>query len=312
MGMDWALLKAVSRSFYLSMVWLPPAMRRGIALGYMLARATDSVADTSTAEPGKRAEMLRQMRRAVKGVLPSGEREQMLRTLGGEMADAQPKASEAALLRRFGECLEELEQVSEVELRLLRRVLSFIVKGQLWDLSYFDARRSVETTRETFRYAYLVAGCVGEFWTDLGLATMGAQFCAPERRDIMVQASVRYGQGLQLVNILRDVEEDSARGRSYLGKVRNLAHGGGSFCSEVDMEWWRNQADWFLRVGLDYARRLGSFRLRFTAALPALLGRKTLRLIAQRTGNERVKITRWAVYATLVEAARLSARRRVS
>ena len=36
-SMDWALLKSVSRSFYLSMVWLPPAMRRGIALGYMLA-----------------------------------------------------------------------------------------------------------------------------------------------------------------------------------------------------------------------------------------------------------------------------------
>lgn len=309
MGMDWALLKAVSRSFYLSMVWLPPAMRRGIALGYMLARATDSVADTSTAAPGKRAEILRQMRRAVLGTLPPDERNGLLQELRGEMAEAQTNPSESTLLRRFGECLEQLEQVSEAELQLLRRVLSLIVKGQLWDLTYFDDHEVVESAGETTRYTYLVAGCVGEFWTDLGLATLGKEFCAPERRDIMAQAAARYGQGLQLVNILRDIEEDAARGRAYLALFRERAE---TYSCKDSMEIWRNRAFRYLRDGMDYARRLGSFRLRFTAMLPALLGWKTLRLIAQRTGNERVKITRWAVYATLVEAALLSARRRVS
>lgn len=307
--MDFALLKAVSRSFYLSMVWLPPAMRRGIALGYMLARATDSVADTSTAAPGKRAEVLRQMRRAVLGTLPADEQEELLRMLRGEMADAQTKESEATLLRRFGECLEELAQVSEVEQQLLRRVLSRIVKGQLWDLSYFDEHEVVESAGETFRYTYLVAGCVGEFWTDLGLATMGAEFCPPERRDIMAQAAVRYGQGLQLVNILRDLDEDAARGRVYLSPYRER---GKTMHPCTTLEWWHNRAYWFLWDGLDYARRLGTFRLRFTAMLPALLGQKTLRLIKQRTGSERVKISRWTVYATLLEAARLSAWRRAS
>ncbi|MBQ2868958.1 MAG: squalene/phytoene synthase family protein [Akkermansia sp.] len=307
--MDFALLKAVSRSFYLSMVWLPPAMRRGIALGYMLARATDSVADTSTAAPGKRAEVLRQMRRAVLGDLPADEQEALLRLLRGEMAEAQTKESEATLLRRFGECLEELAQVSEVERLLLRRVLSRIVKGQLWDLSYFDEHKVVESAGETLRYTYLVAGCVGEFWTDLGLATMGAEFCPPERRDIMAQAAVRYGQGLQLVNILRDLDEDAARGRVYLSPYRER---GKTMCPCTTPEVWHSRAYWFLWDGLDYARRLGTFRLRFTAMLPALLGQKTLRLIKQRTGSERVKISRWTVYATLLEAARLSAWRRAS
>ena len=75
---------------------------------------------------------------------------------------------------------------------------------------------------------------------------------------------------------------------------------------------WRTRAERYLHDGLDYARRLGSFRLRFTAMLPALLGLKTLRLIAQRTGCERVKITRKAVYASLLKAAWLSMKRRVS
>ena len=295
--MDIALLKAVSRSFYLSMVWLPPAMRRGIALGYMLARATDSVADTSTAAPERRIAVLRQMGEAIAGDLPVDEQTDLLRVLRGEMADAQTKESEAALLRRFDECLELLQQVSPEEKVLLRRVLSTIVEGQLWDLTYFADKTQVESDEETRRYTYMVAGCVGEFWTELGLATMGKAFCPPERRNIMVAAGVRYGRGLQLVNILRDRAEDAARGRSYL-------------CSKPEI--WQGRALRYLEDGLDYARRLGGFRLRFTAMLPALLGIKTLRLMAQRAGEEKVKISRRVVYATLLQAAWLSAWRRAS
>lgn len=292
--MDFALLKAVSRSFYLSMVWLPPAMRRGIALGYMLARATDSVADTSRASIEKRAEVLRQMGLAIAGEACAGD---LLSRLRGEMADAQNKESEATLLRRFDECLGMLSQVSTEERALIRRVLNTIVKGQLWDLSYFAERNRVESDADTQAYTYMVAGCVGEFWTDLGLATMGKQFCRPERRDIMAEAGKRYGQGLQLVNILRDMDEDAARGRCYI-------------CSDPIL--WMRRAKRYLNDGLDYARRLGTFRLRFTAMLPALLGLRTLRLIAQRAGSERVKITRLAVYAALLEAAWFSAWRRAS
>jgi len=43
-GLD-HLLSAVSRSFYLSMRFLPREMRPGVAVGYLLARATDTVAD---------------------------------------------------------------------------------------------------------------------------------------------------------------------------------------------------------------------------------------------------------------------------
>lgn len=297
MLMDMALLKAVSRSFYLSMVWLPPAMRRGIALGYMLARATDSVADTSTAAPGRRVEVLRRMGQAIAGELTGADEQQLLDALRGEMAAAQAKASEAELLRRFDECLELLMLVTPRERELLRRVLATIVEGQLWDLLYFEQHQAVESDAETRLYTYQVAGCVGEFWTELGLATMGESFCEPARRELMTQAGIRYGQGLQLVNILRDREEDAARGRAYL-------------CSDPLV--WQSRAARYLADGLDYARRLGRFRLRFTAMLPALLGLETLRLMAQRTGNERVKIPRRTVYACMVRAAWLSVKRRAS
>ena len=162
--MDFALLKAVSRSFYLSMVWLPPTMRRGIALGYMLARATDSVADTSCASAEKRAEVLRQMGLAIAGENYSADLLPMLRS---EMADAQSKESEAMLLRRFDECLELLHRASEEERRLIRRVLSTIIEGQLWDLTYFACCGSVQSDAETRQYTYMVAAAwvsSGRIW----------------------------------------------------------------------------------------------------------------------------------------------------
>lgn len=291
------LLKSVSRSFYLSMVFLPEEMRSAISLAYLLARATDSVADTSSADAALRLVVLQQMGRAVAGKSAPEELAELHRLLSGEMAEAQQNPSERTLLQRFGECLDMLRMMPVAQVGLIRRVLAVIVEGQSWDLTYFDSRTQVESDEDTLRYTYLVAGCVGEFWTDLGYETMGERFCHPERRDLMRQAGVRFGRGLQLINILRDLREDAARGRSYL-------------CS--DEVCWQNRAERFLRDGLDYGSRLGSFRLRFTVMLPALLGLSTLKLIRGRKNQARVKVPRRKVYGLMLKAACLSVMRRVS
>ncbi len=294
------VLKAVSRSFYLSMHALPPAMRRGVALGYLLARATDSVADTSTAPAAQRLEVLGQMGAAVAGLLVPEAEAALLAALQGEMAAAQQNPAEARLLQRFGEALAALRACTEVEQALVRRVLATIVEGQQWDIRYFEAYPAVTADEQTLEYTYRVAGCVGEFWTELGYATMGQEFADPARRELMLQAAVRYGRGLQLVNILRDAGEDAARGRCYLCSDRAL---------------WLSRAERWLADGVDYSRRLGGFRLRFASMLPALIGQKTLALLrrqktAQPGGQHKVKIARRAVYACLWRAACFSILRR--
>ncbi len=295
------LLKAVSRSFYLSMRFLPPAMRRGVSLGYLLARATDSVADTSAASSARRAEVLRQMGAAVCGQMSSEAEAVLFSRLQGEMAEAQTCRAEAVLLQRFGEALAALRACPEAEQLLVQRVLATIVEGQLWDIQYFEEHACVTSDEQTLDYTYWVAGSVGEFWTELGYATMGERFAASSRRELMLKAAIRYGRGLQLVNILRDGGEDAARGRCYLASARSR---------------WFSRAARYLADGVDYSRRLGRFRLRFASMLPALIGQKTLRLlrrheIAQPGGQWRkVKIARRAVYACLLKAACLSIRRR--
>ena len=63
------------------------------------------------------------------------------------------------------------------------------------------------------RYCYHVAGVVGE--------TLTALFCdysdeIDRRRDDLLALSVSFGQGLQMINILKDMWEDRRRGVCWL------------------------------------------------------------------------------------------------
>src|SRR5437870_4976362 len=86
-------------------------------------------------------------------------------------------------------------------------------------LAYLLAR-ALDTLDELDGYTYLVAGCVGEFWTDLHLAHR------PRLRgwepSVMRATGVRFGKALQMTNVLRDVPADLAHGRCYL-PARELA-----------------------------------------------------------------------------------------
>lgn len=104
-GLD-HLLSAVSRSFYLSMRFLPREMRPGVAVGYLLARATDTVADAVDMDCRERLALLRMMGETVAGLcLPGGCRHlfcrlgvfpQSRRTGGGGIAGPFPRMPGAA------------------------------------------------------------------------------------------------------------------------------------------------------------------------------------------------------------------------
>lgn len=281
------LLKAVSRTFYLSMRLLPAEMRRAVSVAYLLARASDSVADTSTAAPEVRLAVLRDMALCLAGEADAEETERLFMRLGGAMAQAQKNPAEFRLLRFFGDCLSQLEALPETEKAPVRRVLGHILEGQMWDLTAFAETDTVADDEATRRYTWQVAGCVGEFWTELGYAVLGERFAPETRRAVLTRAAARYGQGLQLVNILRDREEDAARGRRYL-------------CSDPAV--WMDRAERYLQDGVDYSSRLRGFRLRLASVLPAMLGLKTLKLL-RRSGAGHVKISRACVYRTLLAAA---------
>ena len=76
---------------------------------------------------------------------------------------------------------------------------------------------ALETLAELDRYTYGNAGCVGEFWTDMVVAHRPR--CAGWDVPAMRGRGVRFGQGLQLVNVLRDLPKDLRGGRCYLPRA---------------------------------------------------------------------------------------------
>ena len=59
------LLRATSRSFYLTLRVLPAAVRSQIGLAYLLARTTDTIADTDILPVTQRLEALQKLRERI-------------------------------------------------------------------------------------------------------------------------------------------------------------------------------------------------------------------------------------------------------
>jgi farnesyl-diphosphate farnesyltransferase len=76
-----------------------------------------------------------------------------------------------------------------------------------------DGELVLDDEEDLARYCYAVAGIVGEMLTELFL--LDAPSLAPVAADLRARAAA-FGEGLQLVNILKDAPADATQGRSYL------------------------------------------------------------------------------------------------
>ena len=221
-----ALLKRVSRSFYLSVRVLPAPVQSQVALGYLVARAADTIADTTLIPPAERGELLGLLSDAV--AMHQGVTADLRLRLGGLLTDASRRASsetalaELALLAELEECLDLLRQTEVSDRKLIQQVIAQLTFGMREDLRRFPSASAtvspsevvgLQTSSELDTYTYYAAGCVGEFWTDLMAAHLPGlgSHKAPELRE----RGIDLGKALQLVNVIRDVAADLKNGRCY-------------------------------------------------------------------------------------------------
>lgn len=253
------ILRQTSRSFYLTLRLLPRPVRADITLGYLLARATDAVADASAADPERKLEMLRAARDDLGREAITGYAPETWAALQRHPAESRLLAALPALWRR----MHGLDTPARERLAI---VMGHILEGQIFDLERFTPGAAPLTGEELERYTYLVAGSVGEFWTEL-CAERLRRF-AGEPSGVMLAWARHYGQALQLVNILRDRRADAALGRIYM--------------REEDVPRWIARARAWLDEGARYCAALYSGRLRCATLLPILLGLRTLTLVETR------------------------------
>jgi farnesyl-diphosphate farnesyltransferase len=304
------ILRSVSRSFYLSIRLLPPQLREPIALAYLLARTTDTVADTSGIPGSVRIETLKILSDGIQG---KALREVVIHHVAS-FVPLQNKPAEQRLLDSLPDTLRWLEQTDEGNRGDIRAVLGKIAHGQMLDLHRFHDPAEVtalKTTDDLDEYTYLVAGCVGEFWT---------QLCFRHLRDFasfshneMLALGRRYGMGLQLINVLRDSGSDLRTGRCYFPEEELGAAGltASQILSEQDRfqpiyKRWLDKAEEHLACGMQYSRAIRNGRVRAATVLPALIGARTLALL-RRAGasalDKTIKVSRHEVRAMIVSLA---------
>jgi farnesyl-diphosphate farnesyltransferase len=277
------LLRSVSRSFYLSIRFLPALLREPIALAYLLARATDTVADTAQISTSVRVETLRLLSDGIQGTA-SGD---VVADLTASFVSLQENASERRLLEALPDCLLWLEQMEHADRNDIRVVLEKITRGQMLDLERFaDATevRALGTAADLDEYTYLVAGCVGEFWTQLCFRHV-RQF-ANRSEDEMLALGKSYGMALQVINVLRDAGSDLRAGRCYFPEHElSAVHLSPSeILSEPERfqpiyRAWLEKAKAGLALGMEYSRAIQNRRVRGATVLPALIGARTLSLL---------------------------------
>src|ERR1035441_6861668 len=129
------LLKATSRSFYLTLRVLPARVRPQIGLAYLLARTTDTIADTELVPPAQRIHALQLLRERILGSRAEPGN-------FGELAQHQGSPAEKLLLEKTEAGLALLETLSSADLKLVRDVHTTITSGQELDLRRFAPSES--------------------------------------------------------------------------------------------------------------------------------------------------------------------------
>jgi farnesyl-diphosphate farnesyltransferase len=263
------LLRVHARTMELSVRLLPRSLREPLGLAYLLARASDTIADSGRMASGERAARLEEIQAAL-AATPLWELRPM--NFSGEFSPA-----EQGLLNALPGLVALLaESPDREELAGLWRE---ILEGQLFDLRRFTPGSKPLDCAELERYCDLVAGSVGRCWTRLIARHVPGTLRVP-LQELLPLAS-DYGRGLQLLNVLRDREADRAMGRHYVAGENVAAY--------------LTQAREWLAAGERYLRAVAPGRILMASALPLDLAKATLPLIAAASAGTRAKLSRPAV-----------------
>lgn len=204
------LLLRTSRTFAISIPMLPDPLRRHVGIAYLLFRIADTFEDAANWTRAARIAALEDLAR-------------LLQAHGGEQAAAGRWLAEAPVdhggyLELLGETptvMSAYWEMPRAARETLRRDLLRTIGGMADVVRRGDAHGHLRLAdlRALRAYCYVVAGIVGEMLTELflldtpGLASLSSRL---RRR------SRFFGEGLQLVNILKDSASDATEGRVYL------------------------------------------------------------------------------------------------
>lgn len=282
------LLIQTSRTFALSIPRLPGSVRREVALAYLLFRIADTFEDAARWPRARRLAALGDF-----GALLQRRDRAKAASLALSWVAASPCDHEGylELLAHTPDVIEEIDKLTpearavviKHALRTTEGMASYVSR------STDDGALQLQDIEDLRNYCYIVAGIVGELLTELFVL---ADPKLQKAGALLETRSKVFGEGLQLVNILKDAGDDAKEGRVYLppgverAEVFALA---------------RND----LRTAAEYVRALhaaGTERgfVEFTA-LPVILAKATLDAVEMQGSGAKVSRVRVAEMVTALD-----------
>jgi farnesyl-diphosphate farnesyltransferase len=207
------LLVKTSRTFALAIPLLPEPTRQTVCLSYLLFRIADTLEDAEAWPRARRLEALAEFAGLLERPEAGAGQRLSERWLAG------PPTRHEAYLELLAATEQVMGEVRDLEagardiaLRHARRT-ALGMRDILEHRSDERGQVVVSDLQGLRDYCYVVAGIVGELLTETFLHDAPHLDRAAARLHENERA---FGEGLQLVNILKDQRDDAGDGRSYL------------------------------------------------------------------------------------------------
>jgi len=205
-------LVQTSRTFALAIPLLPEPTRHTTALAYLLFRIADTLEDAETWSRARRQEALAEL-----GTLLTNPSLATAASLSRRwLADPPTRhAGYLALLEAMAQVMGEVEKLEAGNRRIVLEHALRTARGMSEVIANGDdhGRVRIDSLQGLKDYCYVVAGIVGELLTAIFVHN------APSLRAVqetLERHQLEFGEGLQLVNILKDERSDAGDGRSYM------------------------------------------------------------------------------------------------
>jgi farnesyl-diphosphate farnesyltransferase len=211
------MLGKTSRTFALNIQVLPMGLRRQILLAYLFCRMADTLEDDNELPEGEKISLLQMFR----GLFPPGpDRQARLDAFRATLPAAWGGSDrwDRLLVHHCHRILPQLADFPPAVIAAISACVDEMCVGMIdftrKQAEARDGRMLIETVEDLDRYCYYVAGTVGNMLCDL--FTLHSPLIGKRRAAELRALSVSFGLGLQLTNILKDVQEDRSRNVSFI------------------------------------------------------------------------------------------------
>lgn len=244
------MLKQTSRTFYIPITMLKPKLQKTVGSAYLCMRAVDEMEDHEALDTETKQHLLR----ATSRLLRDGFDEEAYQQF---VAPYRSQLPEVTL--RLGDWISVCpEDVKEK----VTHYTSVMAAGMA---DWAEKDWYIENEADLDNYTYYVAGLVGVMLSDIWDWYDGTK----TNRDL----AIGYGRGLQAVNILRNQDEDKARGVEF-----------------VPDGWTREDLFAYTEKNLaladEYMKDISTRTIKLFCRIPLALAKKTVKALQQ--GREKI------------------------